>query len=145
MYAMGDFEHALVSYHKANSVSNLLMKEREEIVEGIRKSEDAINKVLNDSKTFQNINDCIKNLGSSFLNLPLYEFKTVLLNIRTSAGSRRNSGQQTGRNLSNDIEYIARLMTKLQVLDTNEKITREADSALNYLADRKEFWSQHHV
>ena len=145
MYAMGDFEHALVSYHKANSVTNLLMKEREEIVEGIRKSEDAINKVLNDSKTFQNINDCIKNLGSSFLNLPLYEFKTVLLNIRTSARSRRNSGQQTGRNLSNDIEYIGRLMTRLQVLDTNEKITREADSALNYLADRNEFWSQHHV
>ena len=142
---MGDFEHALVSYHKANSVTNLLMKEREEIVEGIRKSEDAINKILNDSKTFQNINDCINNLGSSFLNLPLYEFKTVLLNIRTSAGSRRNSGQQTGRNLSNDIEYIGRLMTRLQVLDTNEKITREADSALNYLADRKEFWSQHHV
>ena len=145
MYAMGDFEHALVSYHKANSVTNLLMKEREEIVEGIRKSEDAINKILNDSKTFRNINDCIKNLGSSFLNLPLYEFKTLLLNIRTSARSRRNSGQQTGRNLSNDIEYIGRLMTKLQVLDTNEKITREADSALNYLADRNEFWSQHHV
>ena len=31
MYAMGDFEHALVSYHKANSVTNLLMKEREEM------------------------------------------------------------------------------------------------------------------
>ena len=31
MYAMGDYEHALVSYHKVNSVSNLLMKERDEI------------------------------------------------------------------------------------------------------------------
>ena len=28
---MGDFEHALVSYHKANSEDSLLMKEKREI------------------------------------------------------------------------------------------------------------------
>ena len=31
LYAMGDFEHALVSYHKANSEDSLLMKEKREI------------------------------------------------------------------------------------------------------------------
>lgn len=35
LYAMGDFEHALVSYHKANSVESLLMREKREIEVGI--------------------------------------------------------------------------------------------------------------
>ena len=34
LYAMGDFEHALVSYHKANSVESLLMREKREIEVG---------------------------------------------------------------------------------------------------------------
>ena len=32
LYAMGDFEHALVSYHRANSINNLLKREKEEIL-----------------------------------------------------------------------------------------------------------------
>ena len=32
LYSMGDFEHALVSYHKADSLPNLLIREREEIM-----------------------------------------------------------------------------------------------------------------
>ena len=34
LYAMGDFEHALVSYHKADSEDSLLMREKREIEVG---------------------------------------------------------------------------------------------------------------
>ena len=139
MYAMGDFEHALVSYHKASSVSNLLMREREEILEGIRQSEEAIRKVLDPNSVFKNLDACTKSLGNSFLNLPLYEFKSVLVN---KAAETRGHGST---DFTNDIEYIEQLLHKMDHLGASNNATKEASEALNYLSDRNEFWSQHHV
>ena len=132
---MGDFEHALVSYHRANMASNLLMKEKEEIVEGIKQSEEAIKNCLAAPENpFRNIQQATGSFGQHFLTESLYELKSKLTKSRTE--SKKSD-------FSEDINYIQRLLGRMEKLGGGSGLTSEATSALDYLADRKEFWSQH--
>ena len=90
-YAMGDFEHALVSYHRANMASNLLMKEKEEIVEGIKQSEEAIKNCLAAPENpFRNIQQATGSFGQHFLTESLYELKSKLTKSRTESKKYSN-------------------------------------------------------
>ena len=143
MYAMGDFEHALVSYHRAAAVPNLLMKERRELEDGIQQSEEAIKKILEKNKNpFHSISQCTKALGNLFLNLPLYELKSFLLTNKDE--SKHNSNRNRQNDFIEDMEYIEHFIEKMDELGIggDQKVSREANLALNYLSDRREFWSQ---
>ena len=39
--------------------------------------------------------------------------------------------------------YFENLLVKMRSLGGGEELTSEATSALDYLADRREFWTQH--
>ena len=91
------------------------------------------------TNTFQNVHCCIENLGISFLNLPLYEFKTLLLSSKSKSGKKTKNNAD----FTDDIEYISEFLSKVEDLGSSKMVTKEATSVLNYLSDRKEFWSQH--
>ena len=93
--------------------------------------------MLDPKSVFKNLVACTKSLGNSFLNLPLYEFKSVLVN--------RAAETKGSSDFTNDIEYIEQLLHKMDDLGASSNASREATEALHYLSDRNEFWSQHHV
>ena len=139
-YAMGDFEHALVSYHRANMASNLLMKEKDEIMEGIKQSEEAIKNCLTvPENPFRNIEQATGIFGQHFLTDSLYELKSKLTRSRNEG--RRLVAKKS--DFSEDIIYIEKFLSRLEEVGGGSRLTCEASSALDYLADRKEFWSQH--
>ena len=89
------------------------------------------------------LDHCTKSLGYSFLNLPLYEFKTVLENLHDTV--ERSNKDPSRTDFTNDIDYIERLLHRMDHLGASNNATKVAKDALNYLSDRNEFWSQHHV
>ena len=139
-YAMGDFEHALVSFHRANMASNLLMKEKEEILEGIKQSEEAIKNCLTvPENPFRNIQQATGVFGQHFLTESLFELKSKLTRSRNESKPLPTRKSD----FSEDINYIEKFLARLEELGGGSGLTCEASSALDYLADRKEFWSQH--
>ena len=139
-YAMGDFEHALVSFHRASMASNLLMKEKDEIMEGIKQSEEAIkNSLAVPENPFRNIEEATGLFGQHFLTESLYELKSKLTKSRNESKPLLTKKSD----FSEDINYIERFLVRMEELGGGSGLTSEAASALDYLADRKEFWSQH--
>ena len=139
-YAMGDFEHALVSFHRANMASNLLMKEKEEILEGIKQSEEAIKNCLTvPENPFRNIQQATGVFGQHFLTESLFELKSKLTRSRNESKPLPTRKSD----FSEDINYMENLLVRMEELGGGSGLPSEAASALDYLADRKEFWSQH--
>ena len=139
-YAMGDFEHALVSFHRASMASNLLMKEKDEIMEGIKQSEEAIKNCLAvPENPFRNIEQATELFGQHFLTESLFELKSKLTK------SRNESKPVTSKKsvFSEDIHYIEKFLLRMEELGGGSRLRSEATTALDYLADRKEFWGQH--
>ena len=137
---MGDFEHALVSFNRANMASNLLMKEKEEILEGIKQSEEAIKNCLTvPENPFRNIQQATGVFGQHFLTESLFELKSKLTRSRNESKPLPTRKSD----FSEDINYMENLLVRMEELGGGSGLTSEAASALDYLADRKEFWSQH--
>ena len=79
-------------------------------------------------------------MGRNFLNLSLYEFKSTL-----DETQRDKTGFKKMDELSEDMKYFDNLIKKIDELGGNSNVTKEASNAINFLSDRKEFWSQHKV
>ena len=136
-YAMGDFERALVSYHRASSSNTLLMREREQIIEGIKQSEEAIKNCLTiPENPFRNVEETSREFGRNFLNQSLYELKSSLTKSPNEPRPKRSS-------FTEDMTYIENLLRKMRTAGGGKNLALEATSALDYLEDRREFWSQH--
>ena len=72
-YAMGDFERALVSYHRANTANTLLMRERDQIMEGIKQSEEAIKNCLTiPENPFRNVEETSREFVPTAANLAVF-------------------------------------------------------------------------
>ena len=84
---------------------------------------------------------CIEALGSDFLSLSLYEFKSSLTNCHAKDRSKK----EVKDDFDEDIKYIDNFITKINQLGGNPSMMQQASSARDYLEDRKEFWSQQRV
>ena len=73
--------------------------------------------------------------------MSLYEFKSAL--DGTEIEKSGNKGKKD--ELSSDMMYLDSLIKKIDELGGNSNVTKEASSAINFLSDRQEFWSQHEV
>ena len=74
--------------------------------------------------------------------MSLYEFKSAL--DGTEIEKSGNKGKKKDE-LSSDMMYLDSLIKKIDELGGNSNVTKEASSAINFLSDRQEFWSQHEV
>ena len=120
--------------------SNLLMKEKEEILEGIKQSEEAIKNCLTvPENPFRNIQQATGVFGQHFLTESLFELKSKLTRSRNESKPLPTRKSD----FSEDINYMENLLVRMEELGGGSGLTSEAASALDYLADRKEFWSQH--
>ena len=138
-YSMGDFERALVSYHRANTANTLLMRERDQITEGIKQAEEAIKNCLTIPESpFKNIEEATREFGRNFLNQSLYELKSTLTK------SKNETKPVTKKSVfSEDMTYIQNLLERMRSVGGGDQLRSEAASALDYLEDRREFWTQH--
>ena len=75
--------------------------------------------------------------------MSLYEFKSSLINIKMVASAETKAKRIGDKNeFAKDIIYMENFLHKIQNYKASPKMTAEASNILNYLADRKEFWSQ---
>ena len=88
-------------------------------------------------RTFRNIEDCVQLLGRDFLNFSLYEFKSAL--DGSSVMEKTVVKGKKKDDLSADMKYLDNLIRTIHDLGGNTNVTKEANSAINFLSDRQEF------
>jgi len=153
LYALGNFEHALVSHHRASRQEGLLMSEREEIQVGIQRTEEAVCNSLGEAAGlfFQNIGEVLHRVPSSFLGVSWFKLKSLVSeeasigSFEQSAGSRLRTRQRDRKFLNQIAEekiYLEDLMSRLSCLEGGDAVAGEAEAALDFIQDRREFWSQ---
>ena len=82
------------------------------------------------------------NLGEQFLSKSLYEFKTSLSLLNKTASTTKVVETDVKNEFTDDIKYMEDFLHTLDNYKSSPKLTKEASNILNYLSDRKEFWSQ---
>lgn len=144
LYSLGDFEHSLVSYHRAARCHGLLMAEREEVEEGVRRAEEAIGNAVGAGAElfFRNIGEVLERVPGSFLGITWVELQSLEeLEVESSSSSRREDRRLLAR-VADDKLYLEQLMARVEVLEGGEGAAVEVREALSYLKDRRIFWSQ---
>ncbi|XP_023321819.1 uncharacterized protein LOC111696448 isoform X2 [Eurytemora carolleeae] len=154
LYGQGDFEHGLMWFNRGLRNPELLMSEREEILAGIKKTEEAINNAVGDCATsfFQNVGQVLDLLPRGFLGVPWFQLKTLLSErkeenkrVKSARHQIRSDSRQDKKflhQLANDKAFLQDLVIKLEDKHVSQKIVKEARGAAQYLSERREFWSQ---
>jgi len=148
LYALGDFEHALVYYHRGHR----LRPELEEFRLGIQKGQDAILQVIG-----ENMDVDAKNLETKL------ESRRVRKPSRSPISSSRGRSPQNkgpkvpqqfdSRNdngslgdLNVDVDFMQRLINSPELTDmkpiSQQRIKAHVEEALDFLRTRQEFWAQ---
>lgn len=144
LYCMGDFEMALVFYHRGHKIR----PELQEFRLGIQKAQEAIdNSVGSPSKVrltkdgdlsfFAKQDEKVKPKKYGTYSKPVAQ-KEKQKELPKSAGSEKTVKQLLGE-LYKDKDYLEKL---LKDFDMNTKIGQDASDCLNYLNSRIEFWRQ---
>jgi len=156
LYALGNFEHALVSHHRASRQEGLLMSEREEIQVGIQRTEEAVCNSLGEAAGlfFQNIGEVLHRVPSSFLGVSWFKLKSLVSEEASagsfeeqSAGSRLRTRQRDRKFLNQIAEekiYLEDLMSRLSCLEGGDAVAGEAEAALDFIQVQPYHRHQHH-
>ena len=152
-YFLGRFEHALVSYNRANMQGNLLTKEKDHLVNVMARARTAImNAMRNNSDAF--CTDMGKMINShlpkDFLTIDTEAEpnKTTDHDFSLNKRLRRKSlvereadeDSQLLQEFAVDKAFLENIRSKL---NDNLKIRNEVDKGLQFLNERKNFWKQH--
>jgi tetratricopeptide (TPR) repeat protein len=155
LYAMGDFEYALMNYHRGNK----LRPELEEFRLGIQKAYEAIDNCIGERAAvkLENKGDLSffaaqeehakKGKGGGLKGKKLGGTQPVVQSNRTKASAKpRNSKtiKQLLGELYADREYLEKLMKDTDFVHghRNPAVYELVHSGLNYLDSRSEFWQQ---
>ena len=150
LYSLGDYEHALVSFYRASRSADtgLLMAEKEAIKVGIRRAEEAIINTVGTAADcfFRSIDTVLKQVPDSFLKASWWELKP-LIRAQGSLGPRHLARREDKRCLERmalDKRYLENLVPRIQGLvgEQEDGVVAESQAALDFLEERREFWSQ---
>ncbi|XP_031557017.1 tetratricopeptide repeat protein 25-like [Actinia tenebrosa] len=155
LYAMGDFEYALVYYHRGNK----LRPELQEFRLGIQKAQEAIDNSIGDAANVK-----LENKGDLSFFAKQDEMKKPKGYNKPKTQATRTQQQQINRGKSNkspaasdktvkqllgemyaDKEYLEKLLSDDDLVNNknnNNQIHGLVTSGLSYLESRTEFWRQ---
>ena len=154
LYSMGDFEHALVFYHRGNK----LRPEQQEFRLGIQKAQEAIDNSIGRAAKIK-----LENKGDLSFFAKQDEVKKTKGYVKPKAVNRSQQQQQTNRGkntnpppsstktvkqllgeLYADKQYLENLLNDKAFVQGNNDNTIHGliSSGINYLDSRTEFWRQ---
>ena len=152
-YFQGRFEHALVNYNRASNQGNLLTKEKDHLVNVMARAKNAIlNAVRDNSDSFcEDMRKMIaSHLPKDFLTIDTDTDPNKTANIEFVPSNRRRRMSMFEKEKDEDGQLLEEFAVDKAFLEDirlklsdNLKITKEVDSGLKFLGDRKNFWKQH--
>ena len=152
-YFMGRFEHALVSYNRANSMENLLTKEKDHLVNVMARAKNAIlNAMRDNSDSFcEHMRQMISShLPRDFLTIDTESDPHKSADIEFAPGAHRRRKSVIQKDQDEDAQLLEEFAVDKAFLETirtklndNLKIRKEVDSGIKFLNERKNFWKQH--
>ena len=166
MYNLGDFEHALIFYHRAlkRSASN---GEDELVRDRINRTIKAIDNAIGTKATghFLAMPAVLNKIPSTIFGMPWHELKALHKSVENPKKKKQRK-VLLGR-LSKDLDYLESLLTEVKLVpsspaeteletistpallsngttesSTENAVSKETENAISFLKERQEFWSQ---
>ena len=144
LYNLGNFEHALVNYHRAKK--NAKIKEKHELELRLMRTEMALSNAVGPSASvyFKHLEKFLFKIPTNIMGLPFFKLQKVM---ESSSAKNKFQDKKFLGDLASDKYYLEGILTKLSTQTTlkteaRSKIKKEAQGALNYLIERRDFWAQ---
>ena len=144
LYNLGNFESALINYHRAKKQAKI--KEKQSIFTRVTRTELAVCNAVGPaaSNYFKHLEKFLYRIPSNIMGLPI--FQLIKITDANTESSKVKDKKFLG-DLAGDKTYLESILEKLSVQTTLEtsatkRVKVQAENALNYLIERRDFWSQ---